>query len=198
MDAPTDPDDDSLGIVAKRRRGSESERPAPSRPLSSLMDLTIMAILPWVTRDHFKLLPEDLRELLQRCMDKEQQIALFDEYKSYHVNGQLEEHEHYVNGELHGEYKDYFDNGRLGIHAHYVKNKLHGEYKDYFENGQLGIHKYYVNGELQGEYKDYYSSGQLHLHEHYENGKLHGESKAYYRNGQLLEHTHYVNGAVKR
>jgi len=86
------------------------------------------------------------------------------EFKSYHTNGQLAEHAHVVNDQLHGECHEYHDNGQLWIHQHYVNGKRHGEFKLYYSNGQLYVHTHFVDGKRHGEYKEYNQNGQLDFH----------------------------------
>ena len=47
----------------------------------------------------------------------------YGEYKSWHINGQIEEQCFYFNDELHGEYKWWNDNGEIRCHEY----MSHGE-----------------------------------------------------------------------
>ena len=69
------------------------------------------------------------------------------EYKSYHHNGDLQCHCHYVNGDRHGEFKEYYHTGNLRIQCHYINDNLHGEYKEYYQNGNL----YHATFHYQGK-----------------------------------------------
>ena len=74
------------------------------------------------------------------------------------------EYVHYFvdeNNLKHGEFKSYHENGNLDIHCHYINGKRHGEYKIYHHNGQLLCHCHYNNGKQHGEYKSYYYNGTL-------------------------------------
>jgi len=94
------------------------------------------------------------------------------ERKSWHENGQLCRHCHYINNRLEGEYKWWWQNGQLCRHCHYVKGEFEGEFKWWYENGQLWEHCHYVNGILEGECKSWCEDGQLWQHEIWKNGRM--------------------------
>lgn len=118
------------------------------------------------------------------------------EFKSYHKNGQLFEHEFYKDGELDGEYRSYYDNGQLKEVGFFKDGLPDGEYRDYHHNGQLAYSGFWKDGEPDGEYRDYHRNGQLMRHEFYKNGKNEGEYKSYHEDGSIFETGSYKDGKL--
>lgn len=140
---------------------------------------------------------ETSRNLSQTEKELQEQLSALEgrgvgEFKSYHENGQLFEHELYKDGKLDGEYKRYYKNGQLECSGFYKDGKLDGEYKRYREDGQIQRQSFFEDA--KEEYKDYYPNGQLRFHEFRKDGKLDGEFKSYREDGQLLEHYVYKEG----
>jgi hypothetical protein len=52
------------------------------------------------------------------------------------------------------EYKSWFDNGQIYQHCHSKNNELHGDFKQWNENGELIIHLVYENGLIKKRFLD--------------------------------------------
>ena len=81
--------------------------------------------------------------------------------REFWPNGQLQEEEHFVNGQSEGSYRYYNHDGQLIIECNYVNGKLDGCFKRYYYEGQLQEECIYVNGVKEGISNTYYSNGQL-------------------------------------
>ncbi len=58
-------------------------------------------------------------------------------YKSYHINGQKEEHIIYLEDKMYVYYISYYDNGNINKEVLYINSKKNGIYKEYDYNGDI-------------------------------------------------------------
>lgn len=116
------------------------------------------------------------------------------EYKEWYSNGQMSEHLHYLDDDLHGDCKWWHENGQLLEHCYYMNNVPHGEYKRWHNNGQIYEHCFYMNGELSGEYRTWYANGLLKEHCFYLHDAYHGEYKFYSETDGTCQRIIYVYG----
>ena len=146
------------------------------KEVPSLLNLCARFVAPQLTRAQLPLLPvEDLRETLQRHMDKKKQIKLFHDHKEWNDDGQLVFHVQYnKEGRQHGELKEWYRNGRLFRHIYYKNGKRHGEFKWWYKDGQLWYHDHWKDGKEHGEFTLWCPNGQLERHNHWKDGKQQG------------------------
>jgi antitoxin component YwqK of YwqJK toxin-antitoxin module len=93
------------------------------------------------------------------------------EYKTWHPNGQLDEHSFYYNNRLEGEHREWFDNGQMRFHAYFRDYKWHGEFKEWNKFGVLVQHTFYINDVCHGEYKTWNNQGSLDEHCFFRDGE---------------------------
>lgn len=91
--------------------------------------------------------------------------------------------ENYVNGVLDGSYKSYYINGKVNETLNYKAGKLNGPAKRFADNGVLLDDINYYNGKLEGSAKYYNLYGKLIFAGNYENDEKIGEWE-YYENGK--------------
>ena len=80
--------------------------------------------------------------------------------------------QHYFKDELgrrQGEYKSWYENGQLKDHDFFVDNYLHGECKRWWDNGHLQLHGFYNTFDQAGEFKSWHEDGHIEEHSFYSN-----------------------------
>ena len=136
----------------------------------------------------------------------------------HHSNGELQEENTFVNGELNGLVTMFRKEGTKSYHTIFKDDKVDGD-KEYFEipgyryaldetnentkegwmiyyypNGQKSYEVKYKNGEKEGVLKRYFENGVLKLEENYKADELQGESKSYNLFSILINKTNYSDG----
>ncbi|MEM6228551.1 toxin-antitoxin system YwqK family antitoxin [Shewanella scandinavica] len=118
--------------------------------------------------------------------------ALSGEY--HYQNGQLQRHEHRVNGAELGLSQSYHANGLLASRTNYGANGMEGRYESFYDNGKPEQSVNMVAGKYQGERLYWTKEGWLYTKEFYLNGKMHGEVLSYQAADILQEIKHYQHG----
>jgi len=123
-----------------------------------------------LTREHIAVLPREMWEPLQRCLGRDQQIALFDEFKTWHMNGKLHKHYKCENGVYHGAARVYHRSDPLNLNVgggnirailHYDSGFFNGSFKMYNINGALMITGHHSHGIRCGTWEWYSPTGRL-------------------------------------
>jgi antitoxin component YwqK of YwqJK toxin-antitoxin module len=120
------------------------------------------------------------------------------EYKMWHENGKLYIHNFYLNGKLEGEYAERYYSGNLMEKAIFHNGKRDGEYRLWYDydTEKPRVHGFYHDGKLEGLFKHWYENGQVSQELSYHNNKLDGEVKTWDENGTLLVHEYYRAGKL--
>ena len=72
---------------------------------------------------------------------------------------------HDEHGNRQGEYKDWHSNGQMYDHDYFVDDQRQGECKQWYENGQMSEHAIYCAGRARGEYKSWDDNGSVDRHD---------------------------------
>lgn len=110
------------------------------------------------------------------------------EYKSFDVEGRMEEEGTYTNGKKEGCWKT-FENGKIHSVKNYVNNELHGLY-EFYNDGRIRERLFYNAGAKDGIFRLFYYSdpqdeGKIMQEGMYKNGKAVGTWKYYDRDGKI-------------
>ena len=91
------------------------------------------------------------------------QRGLFEgPYRTYHVNGIIEQEGLYIGSVMDGTWKRFYDTGELQEEVVFRDNNENGPFKEYYENGNLRAEGYYKDGDNEdGSLKLYNEEGEL-------------------------------------
>ncbi len=137
---------------------------------------------------------------------------------SWHLNGEVESEEHYVDDRLEGRAHTFHNNGKRASRRHYAQGKktgvwetwsaagirlsryeyrsdqLHGVQKDYFPDGRIKLRERFRGGLRDGPSTRFHASGERHLAGPFTNGKKHGQWLEGANDGGLKGVFHYKDG----
>lgn len=83
-------------------------------------------------------------------------------YRTYHINGILEQEGLYIASVMDGTWIRYYDTGELQEEVVFRDNNENGPFKEYYENGNLRAEGYYKDGDNEdGSLKLYNEEGEL-------------------------------------
>ena len=116
-------------------------------------------------------------------------------WKTYHLNGEIEELGNYKNGKMEGEWEFYYDNKQLEVKGLYENNKMEGEWIYYEKNGKLSERRIYSRGDRVGEWI-HYENEKIWEIKNYKNDQLNGKNTRYYENGNIQEEIIWKNDEV--
>ncbi len=115
---------------------------------------------------------------------------------TYYSTGELKSRSEVADGILNGWSEGYYLNGQLQVHEHYVNGISEGTRTKWYPSGSKKSETEIVNAQVHGHHRIWYENGQLAISAQYEAGVPHGKSEAYYPSGHLKSEVVMEHGRV--
>lgn len=142
--------------------------------------------------DHDKTLLKEIFHLNDSISAK-----LGGSYKSFFINGNIEQEGYYKNNFPDSLWVFYYEHGGMKMRGMLKEGANHGLWEYFYENGHLNMAGMIIDSKREGNWKHYYESGNIKSQGDYLNNQKHGIWNFFYEEGDLKAQAYYNNGKGK-
>lgn len=105
-------------------------------------------------------------------------------YKSFTVNGELEQQGTMKNDSATGKWVSFYADGSKYIEVEYRNDQVNGSVLAYFPSGKIQSKGYKMADLTQGKWEEFYENGQTKSRRNFKDGLEDGASETFFENGQ--------------